>query len=180
MVGSAAVFGSAFAFLAMSGNDKHASHAVHEGTTHMKEYHATGESAKSHEDAVATPSALGSGAHPASEGGESGSSSNSSDDSSDASPAEQQSIAQSLKTDAPAQAQHAEADESKETVQPVESSGSEDSSAPAADDDEGRKAEDIPQSEIDAAVTKEAQTDAPKTAYAAEIEESHKKGEASQ
>jgi hypothetical protein len=59
LVGSAAVFGSAFAFLAMSGSDKHAAHAVHEGTTHMKEYHASPEKPKSHEDAVATQSGVG-------------------------------------------------------------------------------------------------------------------------
>jgi hypothetical protein len=52
LMGSVAVFGSATAYLLMSGGDSHPAHvAVHQGTTHMKEFHDETNDSKVPEDA---------------------------------------------------------------------------------------------------------------------------------
>lgn len=51
-MGSAVVFGSATAYLLLSGGDSHPAHvAVHQGTTHMKEFHDETNESKVPEDA---------------------------------------------------------------------------------------------------------------------------------
>ncbi|KAJ9103212.1 hypothetical protein QFC21_002635 [Naganishia friedmannii] len=51
-MGSAVVFGSAAAYLLLSGGDSHPAHvAVHQGTTHMKEFHDETNESKVPEDA---------------------------------------------------------------------------------------------------------------------------------
>ncbi|KAJ9119123.1 hypothetical protein QFC22_003614 [Naganishia vaughanmartiniae] len=58
-MGSAVVFGSAAAYLLLAGGDSHPAHvAVHQGTTHMKEFHDETNESKVPEDANTSVSAF--------------------------------------------------------------------------------------------------------------------------
>lgn len=169
MLGSAAVFGTAGAFLIMStsGSQSHAKHAVEHGTTHMHEYHSSDDKPKLPADAVKNPTTVGEADKPAP-------AASGDDEATSGKSAELASIQRSLNTDAPAQAQHSEMQGKNQADEPVQSMGEEeakDESAPvpAGEPEEGRKAEDIPTEEIKESIVQAVHIGAPKVAMAEEV-----------